>query len=116
MANPIGVYDIDDLVRGDTFERRTFVMSGEDDQHISFAGWTPKAQIRISPLVDEVLLEFAVGIDVNGDPWIEATPTQTASLGSIKNAFWDLELTSTAGKKKTYLGGKVTIWPDVTRA
>lgn len=109
-------YDLE-MVRGDYFERQTFIMTGSDSAHIDFTGWTAKAQARIGPNVDgEPLIEFICGINDDGDPYIEATGAQTAAVGAISEAGWDLQLTSPGSKPKTFISGKVTITPDYTRA
>jgi len=113
MAESIAPYDLT-LVRGDTFERRTFVMEFEDGSHVDFTGYTVLAQVRPAANAPLVLLEFTSGIDENGDPFIEASSADTTATGPIPKGVWDLQMTSPAGRTRTYMAGDVTIVQDVS--
>jgi hypothetical protein len=113
MADSIPTYDLT-LVRGDTYERRTFVMEYSDGSHADFTGYTVLAQARPSANAPRLLIEFASGVDENGDPYIEASSADTTAIGPISKGVWDLQMTSPAGRTRTYLAGDVTIIQDVS--
>lgn len=114
MADPIAPYDLT-VVRGDTFERQTFVMEDADGVHVSFTGYTVLAQVRVAANAPAVLLEFTSGVDANGDPYIEATAEETAATGAISKGVWDLQMTSPSLRTRTYMAGDVEIIQDVSR-
>jgi len=114
MADPIAQYDLT-LVRGDTFERQTFVMQDSSGAHIDFTGYTALAQVRAAANAPGVILEFTTGVNADGDAFIEATAEQTSATGALPSGVWDLQLTSPSGRNRTYLAGDVTIIQDVSR-
>lgn len=99
------------LVRGDDFELQ---VRWKDADGVQVPISQARLQIRQRVDTDPVLtLTVGSGLAVaSGTVTITLTAAQTAALG---DGVWDLEATSTAGKVKTLIGGKVRVTKDVTR-
>lgn len=87
--------------------------------YIDLTGWTGKSQIRATPDATAVLAEFAVTISdqvaTPGGVLLVLTPVKTTALPT-SGGVWDVQLTNVAGEIRTFIAGKVTVFPEVTRA
>lgn len=82
-------------------------------------GWSGKSQIRKKAGSTEVLAELTFSLG-EGQDTEEGAGYFTVSLSSDDSAllprvcYWDVELTDSDGKKRTYEAGKVTVVREVT--
>lgn len=97
---------------GATFDSVQFRYLEDDGvTPVSLTGWTPKAQIRVSPEAT-LALELTCTV-VNGLIGISATAVQTATLTGSQYV-WALEL-SKAGVVIRLVEGGVSVSPEVVR-
>jgi hypothetical protein len=106
---------------GDTLEV-TFNWKGADDQPVNLTGWSALLQVKAEKtdplaLVTRATLDGSLALgDGSGEFNIETelTPAETTYLG-LGTKFYDLQLTSPAGKVNTLVIGSITITQDTTR-
>lgn len=105
------VQDIN-IYQGDTWEV-PFKIRKEDNSYQDFTGWTVRAHVRAAPADVSPLVPITATID--GETiTLSLTPAQTAALPATGGQ-WDLELTNTAGKVRTYLRGAVKVMEELTK-
>jgi hypothetical protein len=103
-------YDIK-IYQGDTFE---VILNFKDSNNVGvdLAGFTGRAQFKPT-----------TGAPID----LTVTPTYNAVAGAVRvyladtsalvgEYSWDLELEDAGGRKRTYIGGKVTVTNDITEA
>jgi hypothetical protein len=103
-------YDIQ-IYQGDTFE---VVLNFKDAVNVGvdLTGFTGRAQFKPTtgaPVDLTVTTNYGA---VNGAVQILLADT-SALIGDYS---WDLELQDAGGRKRTYIGGKVTVTNDITEA
>lgn len=101
-------YDID-IYQGDTFE---VILNFKDGSNVGvdLTGFTGRAQFK--PTVGtpiDITVQVNYGA-VNGAVRLSYLDTSLLS-GEYS---WDLELEDSGGRKRTYIGGKVTVTTDIT--
>lgn len=101
-------YDIQ-IYQGDTFE---VILNFRDasEQGIDLTGFIGRAQFKpaIGTPVDlDVVVNYAA---TNGA--VKVSYLDTSLLSG--EYFWDLELEDAEGKRRTYIGGRVTVTEDIT--
>ena len=115
------------IYQGDSFDfffrvrDRTYDVALEEfvpGAYINLTGWTGKSQIRATPEATAVLAEMSVTLSnqstTPGGVLLKLTSVQTAALPA--SGVWDVQLTNTAGEVKTFIGGRVVVPREVTRA
>jgi hypothetical protein len=88
----------------------------EAGSYVDLTGYTAKAEIRPTPggnLIVAMTVTLSNQSTTPGGVLLSLTPTQTAGLPT-SGGVYDVQLTSGAGVKRTYLAGKVTVIPEVT--
>lgn len=116
QAGTIGVnllpkrYDID-IYQGDTFE---VILNFKDVSNVGvdLTGFTGRAQFKPTTGAPVDLTVTTNYNAVNGAVQILLSDT-SALVGDYS---WDLELQDAGGRKRTYIGGKVTVTADITEA
>lgn len=122
------------VVRGDTFSRKLFQVTNEDDTPADLTGYGFSIQVRPAPRASSVIVTIpdqyfllgqsaeAIQYDID-----EANPAGTtkdevhvnapASLMRVKagNWHWDIQITDTGGDVSTPIYGRFLITQDVTR-
>ncbi|MGW4223012.1 hypothetical protein ACWEG1_06095 [Streptomyces bauhiniae] len=108
---PAGVYNLS-IEQGATLVRT--ITSNPEDPAFTWAGWSPRAQIRTSTDADaELLLDLTPYLTVSGQVialMVPADVTQTLT----RSGRWDLELVKD-GIVVRLLEGRVQLSPEVTR-
>lgn len=103
-------YDID-LYQGDTFE---VILNFKDASNVGvdLTGFTGRAQFK--PTVGSPI---DLTVDVNHAAVNGAVQILLADTGTLTGSYaWDLELEDAGGRKRTYIGGRVTVTDDITEA
>jgi hypothetical protein len=109
MTRPVA--DLE-LTRGDDVTR-TFAWRDANGDPIPLTGRTFRAQIRTQPQAGTAY-PFVVDVDeAAGVVTLTMAKTVTAAIPSGR-AWWDIEQT-VGGQTTTPFGGRVTVYPDVTR-
>lgn len=101
-------YDID-IYQGDTFEVILNFKNAEE-VGVDLTGFTGRAQFKPttgSPVDLTVSVNYG---SVNGA--VRVLLTDTSALSG--EYAWDLELEDAGGRKRTYVGGRVTVTTDIT--
>ena len=79
---------------------------------IDLTGATVMAQIRDQPTPTGVIIvSFTTSITLPNQIFLTLTAALSAQAA---NGVWDLQVTSSTGWVSTFVGGKVTVTPDVT--
>ena len=121
------VSDIE-FVRGDNFSKfgrvRTKVWDATSQSYIpgpyrDLTGWVGLAQVRPDVDSNTILFTFDVVLGNQttalGSFFLNATPAMTKDL-TVFSGVYDLQWTTNTGEIFTYVGGKVTLKKDVSRA
>lgn len=104
-----------EVYQGDTF---TFnlVLKGDGGTPLDLTGWEGIAQIKKadgSP-GETPSLDLDIG-DTNGTVVISLTGTESNALDPDSGPYkYDVQLTDTAGNKRTFIGGVITITEDIS--
>jgi hypothetical protein len=101
-------YDIE-IYQGDSFE---VILNFKDSEGVGvdLAGFTGRAQFK--PATGSPI---ALTVEVNYgavDGAVRLSYLDTSLLSGTYS--WDLELEDSGGRKRTYIGGKVTVTEDIT--
>lgn len=103
-------YDIE-IYQGDSFE---VILNFKDASNVgvNLTGFTGKVQFKddAAAVVATPVVTLNYG-SVNGAVRVFLADTSTIPAGVYN---WDLELTDATSRKRTYIGGKVTVTEDVT--
>lgn len=101
-------YDID-IYQGDTFE---VILNFKDGLGVgvNLTGFTGKAQFK-----PDTGSSIELDVDINYDNVDGAVLVSLLDTSSLTGTYsWDLELTDAGGRRRTYLGGRVTVTDDIT--
>jgi hypothetical protein len=120
VAKP-GSADLD-IYQGDDFDF-TFRIRNADGSYKDLTGYTGAAQIRSTESSTTILATFTVTVPTQtgsalGSCTLSLGATTTATLTPTADVepVWDVQLSGGSPvKKKTWLKGNVTVWPEVTR-
>ena len=103
------------LYQGDDFEFN-FVLKDISAVPLNITGWTGLAQIKNvsdnSP-AETPTLTLAIGT-TDGKVTVTISNTGTSALQGDTEYKYDVQLTDAGGKKRTYLGGILTVTEDVS--
>lgn len=113
-----GTYDLV-IYQGDTKRFKMVVKNGPDGGPftvIDITGCTPAAQIRDSEDSAGISATFACTVTnaAGGETTLLLTPAQTAAMTPGEKV-WDFQILFPSTDKFTYIKGKVTVLPEVTR-
>lgn len=107
-----------EIRRGDSFRFafRVWTMVNGVKTYTDLTGYTGKAQMRANELAADVLLEFAVTVDLAlpGLVRVYAAPAATNTLPQ-DGGLYDIQLTSPGGDVDTFLEGAIKVTTGVTR-
>lgn len=101
-------YDIK-VYQGDTFE---VILNFKDSENVGvdLAGFTGRAQFKPSAGAP---VDLTVTVNYGSvDGAVQVLLADTSAL--VGEYSWDLELEDAGGRKRTYVGGRVTVTNDIT--
>jgi hypothetical protein len=109
--------------RGDHFSLFLRIKKKSDSTYVDLTGWTGVAKIKDTyegTVLATFTILFSDQVAYKGGVLLYMTKTVTSALTftgteQFKDiGFWDVELTNTNGEPNTYLGGKVTLYKDIS--
>lgn len=105
-------WDIE-IYQGDTF---AFALQFKDASNalINVTGWTALAQIKNSDGTPATTPAFATTVGgADGKITIKLTDVQSNDLAAGEYMY-DVQVTDSAGNKRTYIGGRITVTEDIS--
>jgi len=101
-------YDIK-LYQGDTFE---IILNFKDSENVGVNLTGFEGHCQFKPLTGSPV---EIGVTVNYNSVNGAVQLLLADTSALSGEYsWDLELEDAGGRRRTYIGGKVTITQDIT--